>query len=185
MKFRIDILPNEYKSLPRDTLGIALAVLTIIASISAVGSMYIKNKSALSDVQTKVDKKESELRGLVDKTSKLQPPVNEINSLKNSINFINKNLDAPGTSWVDFLANLEAAVPKRVVINDISPKNFTQISGNYTISGEAASIFDALEFAKRLNQTGKFDAFLKNNTNITQNEGSIQKFTLSLSYKPN
>ncbi|GAB4278956.1 MAG: hypothetical protein Kow0029_22520 [Candidatus Rifleibacteriota bacterium] len=184
MKFKFDLLPNEYKSLPRDTLGIALAVLTIIASITAVGTMYIKNKSALNDVQAQVDIQENLLRDLVNKTSQLQPPTNEINSLKNSINFINQNLDTPGTSWVDFLASLESAVPERVVINDISPKVFNKLNGTFTIIGEASSIFDALEFAKSLNQTGKFQAFLKNNTNVTQNEGSIQKFTLDFTYKP-
>ncbi|MDN5279386.1 MAG: hypothetical protein PWR01_3351 [Clostridiales bacterium] len=183
MKFKFDLLPEEYKSLPRDNLGIALAVLTIIASISAVGTMYIKNKSALSDVQTQVTAEENKLRDLVDKTSKLQPPVSEINSLKNSITFINQNLDTPGTSWVDFLATLESAVPDRVVINDITPKTFSKLDSNFTIVGEASSIFDALEFAKRLNQSGKFSAFLKNNTNVTQDEGSVQKFTLDFTYK--
>lgn len=185
MKFKFDLLPDEYKSLPRDTLGIALAVLIIIASISAVGTMYIKNKSAFSEVQTQVDQQDKNLRDLVEKTSKLQPPVNEINDLKNSINFINQNLDTPGTSWVDFLATLESAVPERVVINDISPKSFTNLTGNFTLVGEASTIFDALEFAKRLNQSGKFNAFLKNNSNVSQNDGSVQKFTLDFSYKPN
>lgn len=185
MKFKFDLLPEEYKSLPRDTLGIALAVLTIIASISAIGTMYIKNTSSLKEIQTQVDQQDKQLRDLVDKTSKLQPPVNEINSLKNSINFINQNLDTPGTSWVDFLATLEASVPERVVINDINPKSFTQLSGTFTLVGEASTIFDALEFAKRLNQSGKFKAFLKNNTNVSQNDGTVQKFTLDFSYKPN
>jgi hypothetical protein len=185
MKFRFDLLPEEYKSLPRDTLGIALAVLTIIASISAVGTMYIKNKSELLAIQAQVDSQEKQLRDLVDKTSKLQPPVNEINALKNSINFINQNLDTPGSSWVDFFAALESAVPDRVVINDISPKTFNKMTGNFTIVGEASTIFDALEFAKRLNSTGKFNAFLKNNTNVSQSEGSVQKFTLDFTYKPN
>lgn len=184
MKFKFDLLPDEYKSLPRDTLGIALAVLTIIASISAVGTMYIKNKASLNEVQRQVDMFDSQLRELIDKTGGLQPPVNEINALKNSINFINQNLDTPGTSWVDFLATLESSVPERVVINDISPKSFTSLTGTFTIVGEASTIFDALEFAKRLNQSGKFTAFLKNNANVSQNDGSVQKFTLDFSYKP-
>jgi hypothetical protein len=69
------------------------------------------------------------------------------------------------------------------VINDITPKTFSKLDSNFTIVGEASSIFDALEFAKRLNQSGKFSAFLKNNTNVTQDEGSVQKFTLDFTYK--
>jgi hypothetical protein len=59
------------------------------------------------------------------------------------------------------------------------------LTGTFTVIGEAATIFDALEFAKRLNQTGRFTAFLKNNNNVSQSEGSVQKFTLDFTYKPN
>lgn len=183
MKYQFDLLPKEYKSLPRDNLGIVLAFLTILVSISAIGSMSIKNHSELSGVQGQVDKVEAQVRDMVEKTSALQPPVNEITSLKNSINFINQNLDTPGTSLVDFLATLEASVPERVVITDINPKNFTNIRQNFTLTGEASTIFDVLEFAKRLEQSGKFSAMLKTTANATQDEGSIQKFTLDFTYR--
>lgn len=184
MKFKFDLLPDEYKSLPRDTLGIALSILIIIATISAIGIMYIKNISTLSQVQAMIDQTDNQLRSLIDKTSKVQPPINEITALKNSITFINQNLDTPGSSWVDFLSALESAVPEQVVIKDISPKLFTNLTGKFTLIGEALTIFDALEFTKRLNQSGKFKAFLKDNTNIPQDDGSVQKFTLDFSYKP-
>lgn len=178
MKYQFDLLPKEYKSLPRDILGIALALITILVTISAIGSMSIKNRSELSGVQTKVDNIETQVRDVVEKTSALQPPINEINSLKNSINFINQNLDTPGSSLVDFLVTLEASVPERVVITDINPKNFTNIKQNFTLSGEASTIFDVLEFAKRLEQSGKFKAMLKSTANAAQDDGSIQKFTI-------
>lgn len=183
MKYQFDLLPKEYKSLPRDILGIALALLTILVSISAIGSMSIKNHSELASVQGQVDSVDAQVRDMVEKTSALQPPVNEITSLKNSITFINQNLDTPGSSLVDFLATLEASVPDRVVITDISPKNFTNIKQSFTISGEAATIFDVLEFAKRLEQSGKFAAMLKTTANATQDDGSVQKFTLDFTYK--
>ena len=183
MKYQFDLLPKEYKSLPRDNLGIVLAFLTILVSISAIGSMSIKNHSELSGVQAQVDKVEAQVRDMIEKTSALQPPVNEINSLKSSINFINQNLDTPGTSLVDFLATLEASVPERVVITDINPKNFTNIRQSFTLTGEASTIFDVLEFAKRLEQSGKFSAMLKTTANATQDEGSVQKFTLDFTYR--
>ncbi|MBU1108307.1 MAG: PilN domain-containing protein [Candidatus Riflebacteria bacterium] len=182
MKYQFDLLPKEYKSLPRDTLGIAMALLTILVTISAIGSMSIKNHSELSAVQAQVDGMDTQVRDMVEKTGALQPPISEINSLKNSITFINENLDTPGTSLVDFLATLEASVPDRVVITDISPKNFTNIKQNFTLSGEASTIFDVLEFANRLEQSGKFTAMLKSTANVTQDEGSVQKFTLDFTY---
>jgi Tfp pilus assembly protein PilN len=182
MKLQFDLLPKEYKSFPRDTLGIALAFLAIVTTISAVGSMSLKNRKEQAAVQTQIETVETRLREMVQKTGSLQPPVNEINSLKSSIAFINQNLDTPGTSWVDFFATLEAAVPERVVILDIAPKTFNDLGVTFTIAGEASSIFDALEFAKRLNQSGKFNSMLKTSSNTSQNEGTVQKFSLEFSY---
>ncbi len=183
MKFQFDLLPNDYKSLPRDNLGIVLAVLSIVACLSAVGSMHFKNSKELSSVQKVVDKTEGELRLVIENTGKLQPPVNEINALKNSISFINKNLDTPGTSWVDFLATLESTVPERVVIKSISPRNFSNLSTTFTLSGEAFTVYDVLEFAKRMEDTGKFTSFLKENSNVSTEQGTLQKFTLEFKYK--
>lgn len=182
MKFQFDLLPKEYKSLPRDVLGIALAFLAIMTTISAVGSMSIKNSKEQAKIQSQVNAVESQLREMVEKTSVLQPPVNEINSLKSSIAFINQNLDTPGTSWVDFFATLEASVPERVVITDIVPKTFNNLGVAFTLSGEASSIFDALEFAKRLNQSGKFNSMLKTSSNASLTDASVQKFSIEFSY---
>lgn len=182
MKFQFDLLPKEYKSLPRDTLGIALAFLTIITTISAVGSMTIKNNRELIEVQAKIASKEGELREVIDKTSKLQPPVNEINALRSSIEFINANLDTPASNMVDFLATLEAAVPERILINDLNPKTFNDLQAPFSIIGEGPTIQDILEFVNRLNQSGKFKAQLRSNTSVTQEDGQIQKFALDFTY---
>lgn len=184
MKFQFDLLPVEYKSLPRDNIGIALALLIIITTISAVGSMTIKNRSDLAEVDSKVQTKDAELRDIIDKTSRLQPPVNEINALRNSIEFINSNLDTPASNMVDFFASLEAAVPERVLIYDLSPKNFSDLSVSFDVTGEGSTIQDVLEFVNRLNQSGKFKAQLKSNTSIAQDSGQSQKFSLDMTYQP-
>lgn len=182
MKFQFDLLPKEYKSLPRDTLGIALALLTILTTISAVGTMSIKNHREITEVQSKITAREIELRDVIDKTSKLQPPLNEINALRSSIEFINANLDTPASNMVDFFATLEAAVPDRILINDLSPKTFSDLKATFSVTGEGATIQDILEFVNRLNQSGKFKAQLKSNTSITQENGQAQKFALDFTY---
>lgn len=182
MKFQFDLLPKEYKSLPRDTLGIALALLTILTTISAVGTMTIKNHRELTEIQGKIGVKETELRDVIDKTGKLQPPVNEINALRSSIDFINANLDTPASNMVDFFATLEAAVPERILINDLSPKTFNDLRVSFSIIGEGSTIEDVLEFVNRLNQSGKFKAQLKSNTSVTQDNGQAQKFALDFTY---
>ncbi|MDD2997703.1 MAG: hypothetical protein EOM80_00470 [Erysipelotrichia bacterium] len=182
MKFQFDLLPKEYKSLPRDIISMAIAFIAILTTLSAVGSMSFKNRGELVAAQKTFDSVETELREVIDKTGKIQPPISEITSLKSSIDFINRNLDTPGTSWVDFLATLEAAVPERVLITDLSPKNFNNMDVNFTLNGEASSIFDALEFEKRLKQSGKFKSMLKSNTEVSGANGSIQKFIIEFSY---
>lgn len=184
MKFQFDLLPNEYKSLPRDNFGIALAFLVIFTTLAAVGSISIKNSKELQSVDGRLNAKDSELRDIIDKTGKLQPPVNEINALRSSIEFINANLDTPASNMVDFLASFEAAVPERVLINDISPKNFSNLSTPFTIAGEASTIQDVLEFVNRLTQSGKFKAELKSNASISVESGQAQKFILELLYTP-
>lgn len=182
MKYSLDLLPKEYKSFPRDTIGMVIAIIAIVTCVSAIGTMYYKNKSEVAAAQAKVDKVGSDLRSLIDRTGKLQPPVNEINALKNSINFINKNLDTPGSSWVDFLALIESSTPDTVVIKDINPKNFTSLVSKFVINGEALSVYDVLEFVNRLKNTGKFSVFLKQNSTVNTGDSSVQNFTIEFKY---
>lgn len=184
MKFQFDLLPVEYKSRARDTISMVLAVLIVVMTISAVSSMTYKNRNELTNAEAILIQQDKELREIIDKTSKLQPPVNEINALRSSIEFINANLDTPASNMVDFFAALEAAVPERVLIHDLSPKNFSNLSVPFSITGEGATIQDVLEFVNRLNQSGKFQAQLKSNTSVAQDLGQSQRFALGLTYKP-
>jgi hypothetical protein len=74
-------------------------------------------------------------------------------------------------------------VPDRVVIKSISPRNFSNLSTTFTLSGEAFTVYDVLEFAKRMEDTGKFTSFLKENSNVSTEQGTLQKFTLEFKYK--
>ena len=184
MKFKFDLLPNEYRSLPRDTLGIALAVLTIIGSFSAIASMHFKTRGERVKIDAQISEVEKELTQVIADTGKLQPPVNDINSLINSINFINQNLDTPGTSLVDFLAAFESTIPSNITVTDINPKSFSGTTREFTINGEASSVFDVTDFARRMNDSGKFKAFLLNNAAITQDGSDITRFSLKFTYTP-
>lgn len=184
MKFKFDLLPNDYRSLPRDTLGIALAVLTIIGSFSAIGSMHIKTRGERVKIDAQISEVETKLAQIIGDTGKLQPPVNDIKSLINSIEFINKNLDTPGTGLVDFLAAFEATIPSNITVTDINPKSFTGTTRSFTINGEATSVFDVTDFARRMNDSGKFKAFLRSNSAIMVEGANLTRFTLEFTYIP-
>lgn len=186
MKFQIDLLPKEYKSLPSDYTGFILAAIAIIGCLSWTISSYMKNTSDQLKMQTKVDASMKELRELNQKIGELQPPVAEITALKSSIEFINRNLDTPGTSWVDFLYAFESTVPERIFVSDINPKDFTGKSGlNFTVTGEGATVYDVLEYVNALQKSEKFtNVNLKQNSTRSIENGTVTSFVLSFTYNP-
>lgn len=189
MKYQFDLLPIEYKCLPRDFIGIILATLAIVIGVSSSVSLYHKNTREMVAEQKKVDTAQKELEDLYRQAGELQAPVDRLNSLKASVEFINNNLQTPGTSFVDFLYSLEATVPEQVFVRDLNPKEFTTPGVGYTIEGEAASIYDILDFISRLQkaqtkkQTPKFvDVSLKQSTTRMTTNGIITNFTLTFNY---
>ncbi len=184
MKYQFDLLPEEYKSAPRDNIGIVIAIIVIAVTIMSISAATIKNKAAFSKIDKQISQKDSELRRIIDETSAKQPPTASINQLSNSINFINSNLDTPATDAVAFLTSLEACVPESVIIRDLNPKKLNDLSVPFVINGEASTIQDMLEFCNRLNRSGKFKAMLKSNQSGVVAERIIVNFILDFQYKP-
>ncbi|RCK81098.1 MAG: hypothetical protein OZSIB_2475 [Candidatus Ozemobacter sibiricus] len=185
MRFHFDLLPPEYKSLPRDVVGIVLAVAAIVLCVSWISSMSVSNAYQLKKAQDEIDKAENELRDLNKRIGDLQPPLAVINSLKARIDFLNANLDTPASSWVDFLFTLESTVPERVSVKDFNPKDFSAQGGQFTLEGEAITINDVLEFIGRLQSSGRFgqDVHLVQTANKILEDRVVVAFTLSLTYK--
>jgi len=186
MKFQIDLLPKEYKSLPADLTGFVLAAVAIVICLSWTISSYMKNTSEQFKAQQQVDTAMKDLRDLNQRIGELQPPIAQINSLKSSIEFINRNLDTPGTSWVDFLYAFESTVPERIFILDINPKDFTGKSGlAFTVSGEGATIYDVLDYVASLQKSPSFASVnLKQNSTRAIENGTVTSFVLTFTYVP-
>lgn len=185
MKFRFDLLPDDYRSLPRDYFGIVLAILLVIGTIYAVRNMNIENRNELEKIQKEIYSVENDLREIISQAESIQPPLREINSLRDQINFINKNLDTTGTSLVKFLADLEATVPQNIIIRDFSPKRFDTQTEQFTLTGEAPSVFTVTEFIRRMNSSGSFRAHLRNTQNISANNKTLTRFNLDFTYIKN
>ena len=184
MKFQIDLLPKEYKSLPRDFLGIVLGVAAIIICVSWTTSIYWRSFNLEAGLQKKIDAKHDELSEMNKTISNLHPDMTKINYLNNSIQFINTHLNTPGTSWVDFLFALESTVPDQVYIQDISPKNLNDTAKAFTLKGEAASIKEVLAFVKQMQQNDAFpNVFLQGNSTHLVGENSVTQFSLTFNYK--
>ncbi|HNV69465.1 MAG TPA: PilN domain-containing protein [Candidatus Ozemobacteraceae bacterium] len=183
MKFQFDLLPMEYKSLPRDNVGIMLAIVALVLCVSAITSLNFKNKKEMAARQSEIDAAQAQLSQTYQQAAAIQPPVDRIENLKRSIQFINSNMETPGTSCVDFLTALEANVPEKVFIRDVNPKDFSGRGTVFTIDGEAATIYDVLDLISRLQKSETFrDVFLKNNSTRAVEGGIVTAFSLTCVY---
>ena len=182
MKYQFDLLPDEYKSTPRDYFSIFLAVILIIVAIISIGikSSEIKKKSESLDLQ--IETKRGELENIRDKIN-AKKPEGSVDKVKRKIEFINKNMDTPGTDAVAFLTSFEACVPDGIIIRDLTPKKLTDLKVPFTVNGEASTIQDILEFNNRLQKSNKFIAHLKSNNSAVISDRIIQNFVLEFHYK--
>ncbi len=184
MKYTFDLLPDEYKSSPRDNIGIFFAVVAIIITLASIGVTMIKNKASFAGIDKQITDNKKRLESSYNRINSMRPDTNKIAEVKKSIEFINKNLDTPATDVVVFLNSLEACVPDSVVLKDLTPKKLNTLNVRFTINGEASTIQDILEFANRLNRSGKFKASLRSNQSAVVAERIVQNFILEFQYKP-
>lgn len=184
MKYRFDLLPDEYRSSPRDNVGLFFAIVAIIITIASIGTTMIKNKASFAGIDKKISDSKRELEAKYSEINSKKPDANKINEVRKSIEFINKNLDTPATDVVVFLNSLESCVPDSVVLKDLNPKKLNTLNVRFTINGEASTIQDILEFTNRLNRSGKFKASLRSNQSAVVSERIVQNFILEFQYKP-
>ena len=184
MKYRFDLLPDDYRSSPRDNVGIFFAIVAIIITLASIGTTMIKNKSSFAGIDKQISDSKRELESSYNTMNGMKPDAKKINDVRKSIEFINKNLDTPATDVVIFLNALESCVPDSVVLKDLNPKKLNTLNVRFTINGEASTIQDILEFTNRLNRSGKFKASLRSNQSAVVSERIVQNFILEFQYKP-
>ncbi len=184
MKFQFDLLPGEYRCLPRDNFGIILGTVAIIVCFSSISTLYLKNSRDVEFSKRQVKEMEEKIDSVYREMNQYQSPTERVIALKSTIEFINKNLETPASSWVDFLYTFESTVPEKVFVKDINPKDFSGTVRDFTVDGEAASIYDVLAFISRLQTSGSFErVFLKKNSNVESEGIPMVNFTLSFNFK--
>ena len=184
MKYQFDLLPEEYKSSPRDNIGIALAVIAIIITIVSISWNNMKINSSFKDVDKNIKNETNNLEAEYRDIRNNTPKYSEINELKKKIDFVNKNLDTPGTDAVMFFNSLEACVPDSIIIKDMTPKKLNNLKETFTVSGEASTIQDILELIRNMQASKSFVPRLKSTKSSVVEERIIQNFVLDFSYRP-
>ncbi|MBI3037462.1 PilN domain-containing protein [bacterium] len=185
MKFSVDLLPYEYKSFHLPLFVKIISVVALIACVTAIVTLNKRNLKEIAGFEAEAQELQKQINAVNQQATEIRAPADKIKTLKDSIEFVNKNLDLPGSSWVAFLVSLEAAVPERVFIRDINPKNFGSENVLFTIDGEAANIYDALDFVSRLQKSGKFKSVFLNqsSTHKISDRLSVTKFVLTFKYE--
>lgn len=183
MKYQFDLLPEEYKSSPRDNFGLFIAIVLLIIAVVSIGWNMAKNKAAFQDIDGKINEANKRLEGKYNDIKSENPDTNKILEVKKKIEFINKNLDTPGTDAVAFLTSFEACVPDGIIIRDLTPKKLSNLNVPFIVNGEASTIQDILEFTNRLQNSNKFRAYLKSNNSAVVSDRIIQNFVLEFTYK--
>ena len=79
MKYRFDLLPDEYRSSPRDNVGIFFAIVAIIITIAAIGTTMIKNKAAFAGIDKKIAESKRELEKQYADINSKKPDATKIN----------------------------------------------------------------------------------------------------------
>ena len=183
MKYQFDLLPEEYKSSPRDNIGLFIAIVLLIVAVVSIGWNMAKTKAAFQDIDGKIAAANKLLEGKYNDIKSENPDTNKILEVKKKIEFINKNLDTPGTDAVAFLTSFEACVPDGIIIRDLTPKKLSNLNVPFIVNGEASTIQDILEFTNRLQNSNKFRAYLKSNNSAVVSDRIIQNFVLEFTYK--
>lgn len=184
MKYQFDLLPDEYKSFPRDNIAIALAVFIVVLTASAISTMNYKARTEIRKTDAQISECETQLRAQIEEANSLQLPLGKINALKRNIEFFNHNLDRPATSLVSFLAAFEATVPDQIVITNFSPTTFSKLETKFVITGEGPSVFDIISFVRRMSDTGKFKVDLRKTEDVVVDTKAQTRFELEFEYIP-
>ena len=161
MKYQFDLLPEEYKSSPRNNILLFIAVALAFTAIVSIVMSMAKIKASNANTENEINNNINILRAKYDEIGKYNPNTAKIIEVKKKIEFINKNLDTPGTDAVAFLTSFEACVPDGIIIRDLTPKKLSNLNVPFTVNGEASTIQDILEFTNRLQNSNKFRAYLK------------------------
>lgn len=183
MKYQFDLLPEEYKSSPRDNIGLFLAIVLLIIAAVSIGWNVSQNKATFKGIDTKIKTANNQLEAKYAEIKSNNPDTQKILEVKKKIEFINKNLDTPGTDAVAFLTSFEACVPDGIIIRDLTPKKLSNLNVPFIVNGEASTIQDILEFTNRLQNSDKFRAYLKSNNSAVVSDRIIQNFVLEFTYK--
>lgn len=200
MKMKMDLLPSQYKCVPRDWTAIFILVIVLLA----IPAMWFGLKKYHAYAIEKIGKaNEEEIKGLEERINTL---TNEIAQLDNQlgkamlkreqIKEINERIDffnriyQKSFSWYDFFDKLEKSTPNEVWIQKIEIMGGDTLKDQwFRVTCESKEPYHAPEFLKNLMQNREFVPPSDDKNSVTLgkvelNKDSGYEFVLEFKFFP-
>jgi len=199
MKMTMDLLPLQYKCLPRSFKAIITLVILVIAipsvffglksyfayKIKAMGEV---NEAEMKDVEDNISRITSEIGELENKLKTPRLSRDKIIEINERIAFFNR-IYQKSFSWYDFFNKLETLTPNDVCVKEIKIKGDTLEDQEFEIVCESKEPFLAPEFLKNLMQNKEFVPPNKDENSIVLSKVTINpafgyEFSLKFKFYP-
>jgi len=167
MKMKMDLLPTQYKCLPRDWKAIIILIIIRIAIPSTWYGLKYYYDSVLKRYETQSEEEIAELDGRIKKVdtdineldTQLKTPriaKDKVKEINERVNFFNR-IYQKSFSWYDFFDKIEKLTPPDVWVKDIKVTGGEQLTEQaFEIVCESKEPYHAPQFLKNLMQNKEF-----------------------------
>ena len=156
MKVCCDFLPDEYKSVRRNTKLLVVVGAVWIISVIIFGFTAMSYSKKLAAAKKKVNSGETTIHLLQNEIDKVKYPQREIRDLIQKFRFIKQALGSDDFPYLRYFNALEGAVPRNPDTGDrrVAIANLKQGTGaKWSLSGVAKHWDDILEFETNMNSS--------------------------------
>ncbi len=166
MKMKMDLLPSQYKCVPRDWTAIFILVIVLLAIPAmwfglkkyheyAIEKIGKANEEEIKELGERINTLTNEIAQLDNQLSKAMLKREQIKEINERIDFFNR-IYQKSFSWYEFFDKLEKMTPNEVWIQKIEILGDTLKEQKFKITCESKEPYHAPEFLKNLMQNREF-----------------------------
>lgn len=166
MKMKMDLLPSQYKCVPRDWTAIIILVIVLLAIPAmwfglkkyhdyAIDKIGKANEEEIKELGERINTLTNEIAQLDNQLSKAMLKREQIKEINERIDFFNR-IYQKSFSWYEFFDKLEKMTPNEVWIQKIEIVGDTLKEQRFKVTCESKEPYHAPEFLKNLMQNREF-----------------------------
>jgi len=199
MKMTMDLLPSQYKCVPRDWRAIFIFVM-IIAAIPAmwfglkkyhdysINKIEKGNEEEINELKTRISTVSNDIAQLESQLNKAMISREKIKEINERIDFFNR-IYQKSFLWYEFFDKLEKLTPQEVWIKEIKISGDSLKEQSFKVICESKEPYHAPEFLKNLMQNREFvpPSDDKNTVDLSEvriNQAFGYEFSLDFKFYP-